>query len=43
MGAVVEVLVDWINDDVDATVEELVDHFTQLFTVVADAAIEPRP
>jgi AcrR family transcriptional regulator len=42
MGAVVEMLVDWINDDVDATVEELVDHFTQLFTVVADAAIEPH-
>jgi AcrR family transcriptional regulator len=42
MGAVVEMLVDWINGDLDVSVEEIVDHFTQLFTVVADAAIEPR-
>ena len=42
MGAVVEMLVDWINGDVDATVDELVEHFTLLFTVVAEAAIEPR-
>jgi AcrR family transcriptional regulator len=42
MGAVVEVLVDWINDDVSASVDQIVDHFTQLFTVVADAAIAPR-
>jgi AcrR family transcriptional regulator len=39
MGAVVEVLVDWINGDVDASVEEIVDHFTQLFTAVAYAAV----
>jgi hypothetical protein len=43
MGAVVEMLVDWINDDIEASVEEIVDHFTQLFTIVADAAIEPGP
>jgi AcrR family transcriptional regulator len=42
MGAVVEVIIDWINGDVEASVEELVDHFTQLFTIVAQAAIEPR-
>ena len=42
MGAVVEVIIDWINGDVDASVDELVDHFTQLFTIVAQAAIEPR-
>jgi AcrR family transcriptional regulator len=40
MGAVVETLVDWINGDVDASVEQIVEHFTRLFTIVADAAIE---
>jgi AcrR family transcriptional regulator len=42
MGAVVEVIIDWINGDVEASVEELVEHFTRLFTVVAQAAIEPQ-
>jgi AcrR family transcriptional regulator len=41
MGAVVETLVDWINGDLDATVEEIVDFFTKLFVAVAQAAIAP--
>jgi AcrR family transcriptional regulator len=41
MGAVVEMLVDWINGDLDATVEEIVDFFTKLFAAVARAAIGP--
>lgn len=44
MGGVVEVLVDWINGDVDASVEEVVEHFTRLFTAAAYAAVErPTP
>jgi AcrR family transcriptional regulator len=39
MGGVVEVLVDWINGDVDASVEEVVEHFTRLFTAAAYAAV----
>ena len=39
MGAVLDLLVDWINGDLDATVDEIVDHFTVLFTAVVDAAI----
>jgi len=42
MGGVVEVLADWINGDVDATVDEVVEHFTQLFTAAAYAAVVPR-
>jgi len=42
MGGVVEVLADWINGDVDATVDEVVEHFTQLFTAEAYAAVVPR-
>jgi AcrR family transcriptional regulator len=34
MGAIVDMLEDWINGDVTASAEELVDHFTQLFTTV---------
>jgi AcrR family transcriptional regulator len=41
MGAVVEMIVDWINGDVDASVEEIVEHFTRLFTIVAEGTIEP--
>jgi AcrR family transcriptional regulator len=46
MGGVVEVMADWINGDVDATVDEVVEHFTQLFTAAARAAVDrgsPRP
>jgi AcrR family transcriptional regulator len=39
MGAVLDLLVDWINGDLDATVDEIVDHFTVMFTAVVDAAI----
>jgi AcrR family transcriptional regulator len=41
MGGVVEVLADWINGDVDATVDEVVEHFTQLFAAAAYAAVVP--
>jgi AcrR family transcriptional regulator len=39
MGGVVEVLVDWIHGDVDASVDEVVEHFTRLFTAAAQAAV----
>jgi AcrR family transcriptional regulator len=39
MGGVVEVLVDWINGDVTANVDELVEHFTRLFTAATYAAV----
>jgi AcrR family transcriptional regulator len=41
MGGVVEVLADWINGDVNASVDEVVDHFTQLFAAAAYAAVAP--
>lgn len=34
VGAIVDTLEDWINGDVDASVEEVVDHFTQLFAAL---------
>jgi AcrR family transcriptional regulator len=43
MGAVLDLLVDWINGDLDATVEEIVEHFTRLFTAVVDAATAEQP
>jgi AcrR family transcriptional regulator len=43
IGGVVEVLVDWINGDLDASADEIVEHFTRLFTAVAYAAVEPAP
>jgi AcrR family transcriptional regulator len=39
IGGVVEVLVDWINGEVDASVDEVVEHFTRLFTAVAAASV----
>jgi AcrR family transcriptional regulator len=39
IGGVVEVLVDWINGDVDASADEVVEHFTRLFSAVAAAAV----
>lgn len=39
MGAVIDLQVDWINGDIDATVEEIIEHFTKLFTAVAYAAV----
>jgi AcrR family transcriptional regulator len=41
MGGVVEVLLEWINGDLDASVDEVVEHFTALFTAAAYAAVEP--
>jgi AcrR family transcriptional regulator len=41
IGGVVEVLIDWINGDVDASVDEIVEHFTRLFTAVAVASVAP--
>jgi len=41
IGGVVEILVDWINEDLDATADEIVEHFTRLFTAVTYAAVEP--
>ena len=41
IGAVVDILVDWINGDLDATADEIVEHFTRLFIAVAYAAREP--
>jgi len=38
-GAVIDLLVDWINGDLDASVEEIVEHFTRLFTAVVSAAV----
>lgn len=43
MGGVVEVLADWINGDVEASVDEVVDHFTRLFTAAAFAAVDDGP
>lgn len=40
MGGVVDVLVDWIHGEVDMTVDEVVEHFTRLFTAAAYASIE---
>jgi AcrR family transcriptional regulator len=39
MGGITDVLVDWINGDVDATAEELAEHFTRLFTAAAYASV----
>jgi AcrR family transcriptional regulator len=39
IGGVVEVLVDWIHGEVDASVDELIEHFTRLFTAAAYAAV----
>ncbi|HTU78984.1 MAG TPA: TetR/AcrR family transcriptional regulator [Solirubrobacteraceae bacterium] len=39
MGGVVEVLADWINGEVDASPDEIIEHFTLLFTAAAHAAV----
>jgi AcrR family transcriptional regulator len=39
MGGVVEVLLEWINGDLDASADEVVEHFTALFTAAASAAV----
>jgi AcrR family transcriptional regulator len=40
MGGVVEILLEWINGDLDASADDVVEHFTALFTAAAYAAIE---
>ena len=39
MGGVVEVLLEWINGDLDASADEVVEHFTALFTAAAFATV----
>ena len=39
MGGVVEVLLEWINGDLNASVDEVVEHFTVLFTAAAYASV----
>jgi len=39
MGASMELLVDWIHGDVDATPEQIIEHLTNLYTAVAEASI----
>jgi AcrR family transcriptional regulator len=41
MGGVVEVLHEWINGDLDTAVDDVVEHFTALFTAAARAAVAP--
>jgi AcrR family transcriptional regulator len=43
MGGVVEILLEWINGDLDASADEVTEHFTALFTAAAYAAIERGP
>lgn len=42
MGGVVEILLEWINGDLDVSADDVVEHFTALFTAAAYAAIEPE-
>lgn len=39
MGGVGEVSLEWINGDLNAPVDEVVEHFTVLFTAAAYAAV----
>ncbi len=43
IGGVVELLADWINGDLDASPDEVIDHFTALFTAAAYAAVADGP
>ncbi len=50
MGGIVELLADWINEDLDASTDEVIEHFTALFTAAAYASLaddvpadRPRP
>ncbi len=38
IGASMEVLIDWIHGDVDASRAEIVEHLTKMYTAVADAS-----
>ncbi len=39
VGASMELLVDWIHGEVDASVERIVDHLTKMYTAVAEASV----
>jgi AcrR family transcriptional regulator len=39
MGGVVEVLLEWINGDLTTSTDEVVEHFTALFTAAAYASV----
>jgi AcrR family transcriptional regulator len=41
MGGVVELLADWVNGDLHASTNEVVEHFTTLFTASAYASLQP--
>jgi AcrR family transcriptional regulator len=50
IGGVVEILADWINEDLNASADEVIEHFTALFTAAAYATVaddtpasRPRP
>ena len=43
IGGVVELLADWVNGDLDAPVDEIVEHFTALFAAAAYAAVADGP
>ena len=43
MGGIVELLADWINGDLNASTDEVIDHFTALFTAAAYAAVADDP
>ena len=39
IGAGMELLVDWIHGDVNASPEEIVEHLTKMYTAVALASV----
>jgi AcrR family transcriptional regulator len=39
LGGVVEVLLEWVNGDLEASTDEVVEHFTALFTAAASATV----
>jgi hypothetical protein len=41
IGAGMELLVDWIHGDVNASPDEIVEHLTKMYTAVALASIAP--
>jgi AcrR family transcriptional regulator len=43
MGGVIEILVDWINGDIEVTADEIAEHFTRLFTAAGYASIDYVP
>jgi AcrR family transcriptional regulator len=41
IGASLEVLVDWIHGDLEASKDEIVEHLTKMYTAVAEASVIP--